>query len=260
VLVFAPDGKLVRAWGGPGTGPGQFDFCTSPCDNGGGTIAVGPDGTIVVGEYNNHRIQRFDSSGRFLGQFGRFGHDPGQIINPGVAVDPKGQIWVSDYERDDIQVFSSTGHYMRTIAGPGTGPGQLSGPGQPAFDRDGNLWLADYLNDRFEKFDANGAFVTAYSGDPVHGFAVRQPNSIVVDGQGRLFMVDFDANGLAVTDKDGQLLARFGTTIDSNVNIVGNSLALGANGLVYVVTDNIAPGPSSADRVSVLQLLPPLWP
>ena len=125
ILVFDSNGKLLRTLGTYGDGPGQFDFCTSPCDVGGGSIAFAPDGTYVVSEVNNHRVERFDAGGSFLGQFGRFGRQPGQFISPvGIAVNSKGEIYVADSDRNDVQVFGPTGLYLRTIgrAGLGAGP------------------------------------------------------------------------------------------------------------------------------------------
>ena len=264
ILIFDSEGRLIRTLGSYGDGPGQFDFCTQPCDAGGGSIAFGPDGTFVVSEVTDHRVQRFDAKGGFLGQFGRFGRQPGQFITPaGVAIDSSGQIYVADSGRNDIQVFGPTGQYLRTIGSSGSGPGQFSGEAKPSFDGAGNLWVPDYGNDRFEKFDSSGKFVESYTGDPAGGFAVRQPNFMLIDERGRKFMVDTGGvaggNGLVIADETGRLLAIVGTFLDGQF-IDGNGLAFGPNGRLYEITNAFANGADPADRVSVLQLLPPLWP
>ena len=264
ILVFDPDGRLIRTLGISGDGPGQFDFCTSPCDAGGGNIAFGPDGTFVVSEVIGHRVQRFDAKGAFVGQFGRFGRQPGQFITPtGVAIDSGGHIYVADADRNDIQVFGPTGQYLRSIGSSGLGPGQLAGPGKPSFDRAGNLWVPDQGNDRFQEFDPSGTFVASYAGDPTGGFAVRQPNFMLIDARGRRFMVDTGAiaggNGLVIADEAGKLLAIVGTSLDGHF-IDGNGLAFGPNGRLYEITNGFANGADPQDRISVLQLLPSLWP
>src|SRR5438270_11083065 len=60
-------------------------------------IATAIDGTILVGDYVNGNIKRFDTSGTFLGQFGSLGGGNGQFQQPNsVAVDPSdGSIYVS---------------------------------------------------------------------------------------------------------------------------------------------------------------------
>ena len=58
---FSPDGKLIRSWGEPGTGPGQFNL---PHD-----IWVHPDGRVLVADRENERIQIFDLDGEFMEQW-----------------------------------------------------------------------------------------------------------------------------------------------------------------------------------------------
>ena len=55
---FSPDGKLIRSWGEPGTGPGQFMISHGIC--------VLPDGRVLVADRENDRIQVFDPKGAFL--------------------------------------------------------------------------------------------------------------------------------------------------------------------------------------------------
>jgi len=54
VVAFAADGTVLGAWGGPGSGPGQFD---KPRD-----VAVGPNGNVYVVDFGNRRIQVFQPS------------------------------------------------------------------------------------------------------------------------------------------------------------------------------------------------------
>ena len=61
VLEYTADGRKVREWGAPGTGPGQFRLVHS--------IAIDEQGTIYVGDRENARTQRFDLSGKYLGEW-----------------------------------------------------------------------------------------------------------------------------------------------------------------------------------------------
>ena len=58
---FTRDGKLVKSWGAPGHGPGQFHLPHS--------IAFDPDGKLYVADRANRRIQIFTPDGEFLGQW-----------------------------------------------------------------------------------------------------------------------------------------------------------------------------------------------
>ncbi|MBK1658157.1 NHL repeat-containing protein [Paracraurococcus ruber] len=55
---FAPDGTPQGGWGAPGRGPGEF--CTPH------SVWVQPDGTVLVCDRDNSRVQAFSPAGAFL--------------------------------------------------------------------------------------------------------------------------------------------------------------------------------------------------
>jgi DNA-binding beta-propeller fold protein YncE len=61
VLEYTADGHKVREWGSAGTGPGQFVLPHS--------IQIDPGGVVYVADRENGRVQRFDQTGRFLGEW-----------------------------------------------------------------------------------------------------------------------------------------------------------------------------------------------
>ena len=58
---FTRDGRLVKSWGAPGKGEGEFHLPHS--------IAFDPDGKLYVADRSNKRIQIFSPDGDFLGQW-----------------------------------------------------------------------------------------------------------------------------------------------------------------------------------------------
>ncbi len=58
---FTRDGRLVKSWGTPGQGEGQFHLPHS--------IAFDDDGKLYVADRSNKRIQIFSPEGDFLGQW-----------------------------------------------------------------------------------------------------------------------------------------------------------------------------------------------
>ena len=58
---FTRDGRLVKSWGEPGHGPGQFHLPH--------TIAFDDEGKLYVGDRSNKRIQIFTPDGEYLGEW-----------------------------------------------------------------------------------------------------------------------------------------------------------------------------------------------
>jgi DNA-binding beta-propeller fold protein YncE len=65
ILEYTGDGKKIREWGAPGTGPGQFRLPHS--------IQIDEDGLVYVADRENGRVQWFDQAGRYLGEWASFG-------------------------------------------------------------------------------------------------------------------------------------------------------------------------------------------
>ena len=61
VLEYSPDGHKLREWGTPGTGPGQFKLPHS--------IQIDAAGVVYIADRENGRVQRFDQTGKFLGEW-----------------------------------------------------------------------------------------------------------------------------------------------------------------------------------------------
>jgi DNA-binding beta-propeller fold protein YncE len=60
-------------------------------------VVVDADGSVLVTDSGNHRIQRFDRDGRLLGQWGEQGSDDGQFNRPGgIALGPRGVVYITD--------------------------------------------------------------------------------------------------------------------------------------------------------------------
>ncbi|HYP20875.1 MAG TPA: DUF2298 domain-containing protein, partial [Chloroflexia bacterium] len=107
IQKFDPSGKWLLSFGGEGTGNGQFSSISpGSIGTGPGGLAVDADGNVYVADTWNHRIQKFDSEGKFLMSWGAFVNlsDPAAAADPqrdakfygprGVAVGPDGNVYV----------------------------------------------------------------------------------------------------------------------------------------------------------------------
>lgn len=61
VHKYSPDGKLLFSWGEPGTDPGEFNIVHN--------IATDAEGYVYVADRENHRVQVFDSKGKYETQW-----------------------------------------------------------------------------------------------------------------------------------------------------------------------------------------------
>ena len=79
---FSPTGELIRSWGEPGAGPGQFHVPHG--------IAIDQHGTVFVADRENSRLQRFSPEGVFLSEWT-------DIARPcQVAIDAAGNVYVAE--------------------------------------------------------------------------------------------------------------------------------------------------------------------
>lgn len=100
------------------------------------------------------RVQKFDSTGAYLTQWGIYGNGAGQFVAPfAVAIDRDDHVYVVDSGNHRIQKFDSTGVYLTQWGGiQGHDNGQFQTPMGVAVDRLGNVYVVDTGNHRIQKF------------------------------------------------------------------------------------------------------------
>ena len=145
VQKWSHDGKMLLQIGTKGLcdGPPTLSpnaphpTCGSPGFNGSRTllnnpadIAVDPNPDPVTGQvgsvyiadgYGNHRVVVFDSTGKYLRQFGSAGSGPGQFVAAGgghphcVILGNDGLVYACDRGQHRIHVFDRTGSFRKSI-------------------------------------------------------------------------------------------------------------------------------------------------
>ena len=98
-------------------------------------MAVDTTGNVYVADTDNHRVQKFTSTGSYLTQWGTYGTGNGQFNRPFyVSVDATGDVYVADTGNHRVQKFTSTGTYLTQWGSNGTGNGQFKSPQGVAVD------------------------------------------------------------------------------------------------------------------------------
>lgn len=101
VGTFTLDGTLINWFGsrdGVGSGPGEFSYPYG--------IALLADGTAMISEFGNNRLQRIDlTTGECLGIFGQPGRSKGQLSTPWAVTTLDDRVYVIDSGNSRVQVI-----------------------------------------------------------------------------------------------------------------------------------------------------------
>jgi hypothetical protein len=258
---------LTYGWRVQSGGGNEFEICTSGCaygfeGNGAGqfggafgNISTEPVGVAVdpasndayVTDTANNRVEYFQSSGGYVGQFEGAGTPAGSFSGPrGIAVDGSDYVYVEDTGHSAIDKFSSTGTFQCQItglasaaikecdsAGSGTPDGGLSLSGSLgaglAVDPVGNVYVADTGHNVVDEFSASGAFVRQFGAG-----TISSPQAVAVDANADLFVVSGGSTIYQYNATNGSEVTHFGGS-----PTVGESygLAATANGGRVYMTD-----------------------
>jgi hypothetical protein len=220
--------KYATQWGTPGSGNGQFSNPTS--------ITVDGSGNVYVAERNNNRVQKFTSTGGYLGEIG-----PGQLVYPSaVTTDPSGNIYVSSggfY----VKKFNTAGQYVTQWGSFGVGNSQFNQITGIASDVQGNIYVTDQssggnsLNNRVQKFTSTGQYVTQWG---YYGSGPGQFNDmhgITIDSSNNVYVVETVNNRVQKFNSIGGYLTQWGTQGTGNGQFFGaQSIGHDSVGSVFV--------------------------
>ena len=144
---FSADGEMIRSWGEPGTGPGQFALPHSVCYTN--------DDRVLVADRENNRIQVFTPEGRFVEEWTHL-QRPTDIY-----MDVHGFIYVSELKwlrgeesarhgtvsedlHGRVSVLDSNGEVLLRIGGPdGTQAGSFWAPHGLCVDSGGDIYVGE---------------------------------------------------------------------------------------------------------------------
>lgn len=203
-------------------------------------VGLDANGNVYIADTGNDRVQKFDSQGNFIMQFGNttlpdrndFMDSPNDV-----AVDSAGNIYVTDTNNQRIQKFNSNGGLVLSWGEAGTGNGQLSTPTSIVVDSNNYIYVADQGNNRLQKFDANGTYITQWGsyGSGSNQF-LNGGISLAVDADGNIYAADKTNSRVQKFDASGNLLASFGVSGlgDGEFNGVYD-ITIGSNGHIYTI-------------------------
>lgn len=161
-------------------------------------LVVDGSGRLVVVEWWNNRLQRFNADGSNPITWGKRGTTavPGSInFAWDVAVQPgTGRLFLANRESNEIEVFSGDGAYITRWGKVGPLDGQFKFPQGVAFLPNGNLVVTDSGNNRLQVFSidnvGNGAFVAKYGSTGTGPGQFQTPAAVSTAVDGSIWVAD----------------------------------------------------------------------
>lgn len=146
VHKYDPSGRLVKTWGEPGTDPGQFNIVHN--------IVADDDGWIYVADRENHRVQVFDTEGRYEAQWHNMHRPCGLYMPPGKCqhcyIGELGPAMPVNIDMPNIgprlSIVSNEGKLIARLGredGAGLEPGQFIAPHGLAVDKRGDIYVGE---------------------------------------------------------------------------------------------------------------------
>jgi len=214
-----------------------------------GSIAVRPDGSLVVADQAESLLRVIASEGGGFDSAGITLANPGPVLpkegaratlfardlpfRPGVmALDASNRVVVADEGFGAVRRISPDGT-VTTIAGA-NGTGSRDGPGDVAQFKwprgmaahpDGALYVADYGNERIRKVSPDGSVTTV---DLPAGFQVQRPQAVAFDGEGNLLIAESFPGRLYRVSADGEV-----STLIEGLQFI-HAMTVGDDGDIYL--------------------------
>ena len=216
VQEFNTVGVPIRAWGGVGTGNGQFETPHG--------VVADAFGNVYVSDWSMNRVQIFDPAGSYLGQWGTFTPNPmpggsgpalvGFYQPQGIALSPQGDVYVAEWGARRVSRFSGAG--LALVSGVGVkvytwGAGLVQQPfGAAAGGPGDDIFVADTGNNRIDNFFPNGTLLTSWGSLGAGSGQFNAPAGIALSGTPNLYVADAGNNRVQAFDLSGGYITQWG--------------------------------------------------
>lgn len=234
IQVFGQDGSFITAWGGSGTGPGQFN---EPWG------IVVDESYVYIADTWNHRIQKFTHDGQFVAVFGSSGSPTdaadealGLFFGPrDLVLLDNNRLLVTDTGNHSMQVLDREGNFLQRVGNFGNLLGQFNEPVGLGIASNDTLFLADTWNGRIQQFNPDLQATFEWEVDAWAGQSINNKPYLAVDSHRRVYATDPEGYRVLIFSELGDYLGRFGHfSTDSTGFGLPNGIAIDGEDNIYI--------------------------
>ena len=215
-----------------------------------GHIAFDSFKNMYVIDATNYLIQKFDSNGNFILNWGSEGKQDGQFKCPyGIAVDSNNHVYVTDSCNQRIQIFDTDGKFISKWGKPGSGEGHLLSPAGIILDSDQNVYVVDDSRSSIQKFTKDGKFIAIWkteNDDVCKQYGATEKyeackigiSGIAIDSNGDFFTIKRLSNLLEKISSEGVSIAKWKLTDNENNQVIyPEDIAVDSLGNLYITSE-----------------------
>ena len=196
-------------------------------------LAFDSENNLYVTDLGNARIQKFDSNGNFISEWGSKGSQSGQFGYPtGITVSEK-FVFVSDNRNHNIQKFDHDGNFISKWGGFGNDNGKFKSPKGITISDDKFVYVVDSGNARIQKFTLDGEYVSHFGQSGQRGGNFVSPVDITINS-GKIYVTDSNQQSVIVFDLDGNFQNSYNDSVGGK-KIYPEGIIFDKEGNFYVV-------------------------
>ena len=186
---------------------------------------------VYVVDSGNNRVQKLDTNGNYLLQFGSSGSSARKVSNPmGIAIH-KDKVYIAESGNKHISVFqTNNGQFYDTF-----GCDVLGRSKDVAISTDKYLVVAGQEPDCICTFTLDGHYVGKFGTPGSDIGAFNSPYGIISDVDGSIMVADTSNHRVSIFDNNGKYIHHFGFNGSANGQFNNpHGIALGPDGSIYV--------------------------
>ena len=192
-------------------------------------LAFDSENNLYVTDLGNARVQKFDSNGNFLLEWGSIGTGSGHFGHPsGIAISGE-SVFVVDNRNHNVQKFDSNGNFLLEWGSYGSDNGFFKSPRGITISDDEFIFVVDSGNARIQIFDLDGNYVSHFGQSGKQGGNFITPVDIAINSN-KIFITDSTLNRINIFDLDGKFLR----TISDSVG----GFSINPEGIIFDEHDN----------------------